>query len=54
MIEHTLAQMNRPQVLAQVYRRRRDGHTRAVRIVGGLVNRRITAVPLKIYPMAVN
>lgn len=53
VVEHTLAQMNRFQVLAQVYRHQRDGHTCIVRIVAGLVNRRIRAVPLKTYPVAV-
>jgi hypothetical protein len=38
--------------LRQVYRHQREGHTRIVRIVAGLVNRRIQAVPLKTYVAA--
>lgn len=49
VVEHTLAQMNKFQVLAQVYRHQRDGHTQIVRVVAGLVNRKIQAVPLKTY-----
>jgi len=45
--------MNRFQVLAQVYRHQRDGHMRIVHIVAGLVNRRIQAMPLNTYPVAV-
>jgi hypothetical protein len=52
VVEHTLAQINRFQVLRQVYRHQREGHTRIVRIVAGLVNRRIQAVPLKTYVAA--
>jgi len=40
--------------LVQVYRHRRDDHSRIVRIVGDLVNRRISALPSETYPMAVN
>jgi DDE superfamily endonuclease/Helix-turn-helix of DDE superfamily endonuclease len=49
VVEHTLAQMNSYTVLRQVWRGRRDSHHRVVRVVGGLVNRRIDAVPLKRY-----
>jgi hypothetical protein len=49
VVEHTLAQMNRFQVLSQVYRHSRKGHGSLVRIVAGLVNRCIDAKPLKIY-----
>ncbi len=49
VIEHTMAQLNVFQALVQVYRHARDGHTRVVRIVAGLVNRRIARCPLKSY-----
>jgi hypothetical protein len=49
LVEHTLACVNRFQVLRQVYRHQRDEHTRLVRIVAGLVNRRIREKPLKVY-----
>lgn len=52
VVEHTLAQMNSYTVLRQVWRGRRDGHHRVVRVVGGLVNRRIDAAPLKRYSTA--
>jgi hypothetical protein len=52
VVEHTLAQMNSYTVLRQVWRGRRDAHHRVVRVVGGLVNRRIDATPLKRYPTA--
>jgi hypothetical protein len=49
VVEHTLACMNRFQVLRQVYRHQRAEHTRVVRIVAGLVNRRVQEKPLKAY-----
>ena len=52
VIEHTLAQLNRFQVLRQVFRHARPSHTRIVRVVAGLVNRRIQVVPLKSYATA--
>lgn len=52
VVEHTLAQLNRYTVLRQVYRGFRSGHTRVVRVVAGLVNRRIEVVPLKTYDAA--
>lgn len=52
VVEHTLAQVNRFEVLRQVYRHDRKNHTRIVRIVSGLVNRRIQIVPLKSYTVA--
>jgi len=52
VVEHTIAQMNRFQVLRQVFRHRRQGHTQLVRIVAGLVNRQILATPLKSYAVA--
>jgi len=45
--------MNRFQVLRQVYRHQRQEHTRLVRMVAGLVNRRIHEKPLKVYAAAV-
>ena len=52
VVEHALAQMNRFQVLVQVFRHSRKGHGRLVRIVAGLVNRRMVANPLKTYTCA--
>ena len=52
LVEHSLACMNRFQVLRQVYRHQRDEHTGIVRIVAGLVNRRIQEKPLKTYDLA--
>ena len=49
IVEHTLAQMNQFQVLAQRYRHPREGHGAIVRVVAGLVNRRIAERPLKTY-----
>ena len=50
IVEHSLAQMNQFQVLAQVYRHRREGHGTVTRVVAGLVNRRIAQRPLRTYP----
>lgn len=52
VVEHALAQVNRFEVLRQVYRHDREKHTQVVRIVSGLVNRRIQSVPLKSYAVA--
>jgi hypothetical protein len=52
VVEHTLAQLSRFQVLAQVFRHDRDRHREIVRIVAGLVNRQIEKVPLKSYAVA--
>jgi hypothetical protein len=49
VVEHTLAQMNQFQVLAQVYRHPRARHAALVRVVADLVNRRIAERPLKTY-----
>ena len=49
IVEHTLAQMNQFQILAQMYRHPRDRHGEVVRVVAGLVNRRIAEHPLKRY-----
>jgi len=47
VIEHVMAQLNRFQVLKQVFRSGFGRHTRAIRVVAALVDRRIEAVPLK-------
>jgi hypothetical protein len=52
VVEHTMAQLNKFQVLAQVFRHQRDTHGQMVRIVAGLVNRRIQGVLLKTYAVA--
>ncbi len=52
VVEHSLAQMNQFQVLAQVFRHDREKHSGLTRIVAGLVNRRIAQRPLKSYPTA--
>lgn len=49
VVEHTLAQMNQFQILAQMYRHSRENHRGIVRVVAGLVNRRIAQRPLKTY-----
>lgn len=50
VVEHTNAQLNVFQVLVQTYRHARQKHGQIVRIVAGLVNRRIANKPLKTYP----
>ena len=63
VVEHSLAQMNQFQVLAQVFtpplrpyeqgfRHDHDRHSGLTRIVAGLVNRRQKDRPLKSYPAA--
>lgn len=52
VVEHAIAQLSRYTVLRQVYRGSRPGHTRVVRVVAHLVNRRIEVVPLKSYDAA--
>ena len=47
VIEHVMAQLNRFQVLKQVFRSAFERHTRTIRVVAVLVDRRIAAVPLK-------
>jgi hypothetical protein len=49
VVEHTLAQVNVFGVLAQTYRHPRPRHSKIVRVVAGLVNRRIAECPLKTY-----
>jgi hypothetical protein len=52
VVEHTNAALNVFQVLVQTYRHTRDKHGQIVRIVAGLVNRRIAHKPLKTYATA--
>jgi len=52
VIEHTNALLNKFQVLVQVFRHARAGHTQIIRVVAGLVNRRIQVTPLKTYVAA--
>jgi len=52
VVEHTNAQLNQFQVLAQGYRHAREGHRRVFRVVAYLVDRRIAERPLKSYPKA--
>jgi transposase len=52
VVEHTNAQLNQFQVLSQVYRHGRGGHSRVVRAVAFLVDQRIRQRPLKSYPVA--
>jgi hypothetical protein len=49
VIEHVMAQLNRFRVLKQVFRSVFGRHTRVIRVVAALVDRRIAAVPLKTY-----
>jgi transposase len=52
VVEHTNAQLNQYQALSQVYRHTLKGHSRVVRVVAYLVDRRIRERPLKSYPVA--
>lgn len=49
VIEHVMAQLNRFQVLKQVFRSAFRRHTQVIRVVAALVDRRVQAVPLKTY-----
>jgi IS5 family transposase len=49
VVEHTMAQLNKFQVLAQRFRHQLTKHSAIFRIVCGLVNRRILLRPLKQY-----
>ena len=49
VIEHVMAQLNRFQVLKQVFRSAFERHTGVIRVVAALVDRRIATVPLKTY-----
>jgi len=44
-----LAQANQFQALAQVFRHGHDRHPQVMRVVAGLVNRRLDKRPLKSY-----
>jgi hypothetical protein len=52
VVEHVIAQLNRYALLRPVYRGHRPAHSRMVRVVAGLVNRRTRVVPLKTYDTA--
>lgn len=52
VVEHPNALLNKFQVLVQVFRHARASHTQTIRIVAGLVNRRIQVTPLKTYAAA--
>lgn len=52
VIEHTMAQLNKFQILAQRFRHQLTKHSRLFRIVASLVNRRIQLHPLKTYSPA--
>lgn len=52
VVEHTMAQLNKFQILVQRFRHQLTKHTRVFRIVASLVNRRIQLHPLKNYSPA--
>jgi DDE superfamily endonuclease len=52
VVEHVMAQLNRFQVLRQVFRSVFGRHTGVFRVVALLVDRRIAVTPLKTYPTA--
>jgi hypothetical protein len=52
VVEHTIAQLSKFQVLTQVYRHALDDHTQIIRTVATLVNRQILKTPLKSYATA--
>jgi hypothetical protein len=52
VVEHTIAQLNRFQVLKQVFRHALGWHTHVARVVAGLVNRHLYVRPLKVYATA--
>jgi hypothetical protein len=52
VVEHSLAQANQFQVLAQVFRHAHGQHSQVMRVVAGLVNRRLEKQPLKSYSNA--
>ncbi len=52
VVEHTNALLNKFQALVQVFRHARASHTRIIRVIAGLVNRRIQVTPLKTYALA--
>jgi len=52
VVEHTMAQLNKFQILAQRFRHQLTKHSLIFRIVCGLINRRIQLRPLKLYSPA--
>lgn len=52
VVEHTMAQLNKFQVLVQRFRHQLSKHSGIFRIVASLVNRRIQLHPLKNYSLA--
>jgi hypothetical protein len=52
VVEHTIAQLNRFGVLRQVFRSLWQRHSRVIRVVAMIVDRRIRVVPLKTYAAA--
>jgi len=52
VVEHTMAQLNTFQILAQRFRHQLTQHSVIFRIVAGLINRRIQLRPLKQYQPA--
>ena len=52
VVEHTNALLNKFQVLVQVFRHTHASHNQIIRVVAGLVNRRIQVTPLKTYAAA--
>lgn len=52
VVEHTNALLNKFQALVQVFRQARTSHTRIIRVIAGLINRRIQVTPLKTYTVA--
>lgn len=52
VVEHVMAQLNRFQVLRQVFRSMIPRHDRVIRIVAMLVNRRTAIQPLRVYAAA--
>ena len=49
VVEHSLAQLKQFQAVTQVFRQQRERHSRIVRVVASLVNRRVALCPLKSY-----
>ena len=52
VVEHTMAQLNKFQILVQRFRHQLTKHSGIFRIVANLVNRRIQLRPLKNYSLA--
>src|SRR5262249_38382803 len=51
VIEQVMAQLNRFQVLKQVFRSGFERHTGVIRVVAALVDRRVGTVPWKTYAL---